>query len=100
MIGLTILHFIRTNWKVVTITGLIIILVTGAYLKGRRDVAIQQTKETVKELENIHNNVERERAKTEVVRNRIRTNRDSHPKNDKRDSCILSNDPYEVDCLK
>ena len=100
MIGLTILHFIRSNWKYFALVGVIFAIASASYLKGRRDVALQQTKETIKELERVHTNVERERDKTEVVRDRIRTNREAHPKNDKRDSCLLSNDPFKVNCLE
>lgn len=94
------LAFIRNQWKAFAIAGLVLLLVSGIYLKGRRDCANQMEREVARELERRTNEVQRERDRTDRIGDNIRHDREIRPDDDDRDSCLLSNDPYKVNCLK
>ena len=95
-----ILAFLSKYWKPLAIAGVILILVGGAYVKGRRDVARKMEREVAKELQRRIEDVQRERDRTDGIRDSIRNDRELHPLDDERDTCLLSNDPYTVNCLK
>lgn len=95
-----IFTFLKSYWKSIAIGSIILLVVGGAYVKGRKDCAKQMDKEVIQELERRNDSVERERGKVEQVREKIRANRELTPVDDKRDSCILSGDPFKERCVK
>lgn len=95
-----ILSFLKGYWKQIAIVVLAFAVVGGAYVKGRRDCARSMEREVAKELEKRVGEVQKERDRTDRIRDSIRSDRESRPVDDDRDSCLLSNDPYQVDCLR
>lgn len=95
-----IIAFLGRYWKAIAIVMAIITLAGGSYVKGRRDEAKKMERAVAKELERRIGELQRERDRTDGIRDSIRNDRELHPVNDDRDSCLLSNDPYQVDCLR
>lgn len=95
-----ILALFSRYWKQLAIAGIVISLLTGVYLKGRRDCASQMEREVATELQKRTEAVQRERTKTDKIRDNVKIDREAHPIDDERDTCLLSNNPYRVDCLK
>lgn len=95
-----ILAFVRKQWKAFAIAGVILSVGASIYLKGRRDCANQMEREVARELERRTNAVQQERERTDRITDSIRHDREVQPEDDERDSCLLSNDPYKVNCLK
>jgi len=95
-----ILAFLGRYWKPLVIISLLLVIVGGSYVKGRRDEAKKMERAVARELEKRIGDVQRERDRTDKIRDNIRNDRDTNPLNDSRDSCLLSNDPYKVNCLK
>ena len=97
LIGLNVL---KNYWKQLAIVALFTMLLGVAYCKGRKDCATQMEKAVVKDLERTFKSVEEERGRTNDIRETIRSDRERNPLDDKRDSCILSNDPFQTRCIK
>lgn len=95
-----ILPILRRYWKHFAVTGIVLALVLGIYAKGRRDCSLQMERRVAEELERRQDAVQRERDSTERVRDRIRSDRESRPIDDQRDSCLLSGDPFRTKCVK
>lgn len=95
-----ILAFLGRYWKPLVIISIILVVAGGSYVKGRRDYARKMEQEVSKELERRIGELQRERDRTDKIRDNIRNDRETTPINDNRDSCLLSNDPYKVNCLK
>lgn len=95
-----ILAFLGRYWKAIAIATTIVALVGGSYVKGRRDASRKMEKEVSKELQRRIEDVQRERNRTDEIRDSIRSDRELYPIDDERDSCILSNDPYTTNCIK
>lgn len=95
-----ILAFLGRYWKAIAIVMAIIALAGGSYVKGRRDEARKMERAVARELEKRIGDVQRERDRTDQIRDNIRNDRETNPVNDARDSCLLSNDPYKINCLK
>lgn len=95
-----ILAFLGRYWKPLVIISIFLVITGGAYVKGRRDEAKKMERAVARELEKRIGDVQRERDRTDKIRDNIRNDRDVTPINDSRDTCLLSNDPYRVNCLK
>lgn len=70
-----------------------------AYLKGYNDANRKFVAKEHKQLQKQIRNYEEVRIKTEEVQSDIQESIQLTPKNDKRDSCLLSNNPFSKDCL-
>lgn len=95
-----ILAFFGRYWKAIAAVVAIVALAGGSYVKGRRDVSRKMEREVARELQKRIEDVQRERDRTDGIRDSIRNDRESRPIDDDRDSCLLSNDPYTVNCVK
>lgn len=87
-------------WKQFAIGAIAALVLLFVYHKGRTDYALKIEKQVREELEKRHENVDRERNRTDKIRDNIRQDREAFPENDERDSCLLSNDPFSVNCIK
>jgi len=89
--------FLKTFWKPLAIITLVLTVGTCSYIKGRSDYASKVEKKIRIETEKRREAVEafREKAERWYETNEtiIKT------PDDKRDSCILSGDPYKTRCL-
>lgn len=92
--------FFMKYWKQFTVGAMIALVLFFTYYKGRKDYALKIEKQTREELEKRHDSVDRERNRTDKIRDSIRRDREAFPEDDERDSCLLSNDPYSVNCIK
>jgi len=89
--------------KIALVVGAIV-LILGAYgkgyYKGKHNCEAAVAQAVAEELVKRDAAVEAERAKIKKLQDQIRRSRQTDPINDKRDSCILSGNPYKDDCLK
>ena len=90
-----ILAFLGRYWKPLVIISILLVIAGGSYVKGRRDEAKKMERAVARELEKRIGDVQRERDRTDKIRDNIRNDRDATPINDDRDTCLLSNDPYK-----
>lgn len=97
------LPIISKYWKPLALLVLSLGLITGAYYKGYqkgKNKVIQTVEHTVYvEVEKRHEAAEQERTRVEQIGERIAKDRRESPINDKRDSCLLSEDPFTERCL-
>lgn len=85
--------------KYIGIVLLVSILVFSVYRKGYKDHELKIEREINQKIQEDQEKVERERDRTNHLRDSIRKDREKNPSNDSRDSCILSNDPYHHRCI-
>ena len=86
-------------WKPLAGLALAFVLIGGIYWKGRVDCARKINEATQKETVRRYENEKRTREEDNTRRHRVDQDRAANPANDLRDSCLLSNNPFEVDCL-
>lgn len=94
------LLFLKSYWKPILGITLALSLVLGSYAKGRKDCALEHSQNTLREIETRTIEAAKESHRTDRISDSIRTDRIKQPINDTRDSCILSNDPFKVLCVK
>ena len=99
MFNLAIGVFLSRYWRVLVGAGLVILVIGGSYWKGRIDVLRKVEIKQHEEIQRRYKTFERTRERTEKKKEEIREDRKSTPSDDKRDSCLLSNDPYSTDCV-
>ncbi len=90
--------FLKAHWKGLTIAGISIMLLLGSYWKGQRDCAIRHELATQKELQKRFEEESKERDRLILEKERLERLRKEQSKSDKLDTCILSNDPFEIKC--
>ena len=96
--ALTLGNVISKLWK-----PLLIVAVIGAvgffmYMKGRHDVAEQQAREVLEEVQDRYEEANKFRYKADKKERRYEKKFEAKPEDDARDSCILSGDPFNTDC--
>jgi len=99
--------WIKKNWlKVVLPIGLVIVLFfahyhykTKYYNQGYNKCKTQVQEEAFKEVEKREKEYVEIKEKNDSIKKKVFDNIKKNPINDKRDSCILSNRPFKVDCL-
>jgi len=96
---ITVLGVLKKLWKPLLLITLAVSLFGVGYFKGKRNCANIVERKVFVEVEKRREEVQKEQVKTKKRQDEIRKSRDKNPANDKRDSCLLSNDPYGVDCL-
>jgi len=99
-----LLSALKVHWlKVVVVAGFLL-LVFGSYVKGyykgKNEAEARMAQQYIEWQIERDKAVEAERAKIRRLQDRIHSSRQTDPINDARDSCLLSNNPFEVDCLK
>lgn len=94
-----LIYILAKYWKPILITTVCIVLCTGAYVKGRTDTNKKWEHKINQEIANRLEKAQQERDRTDVVRRKIEEARKTRPVDDKRDSCLLSGDPYEAGCI-
>lgn len=70
-----------------------------AYFKGYNDANRKFINNEQRQLQKQIRNYEEVRISTEKVQSDIQESIQKTPTNDKRDSCLLSNNPFSKDCL-
>lgn len=95
-----LLTFLSKYWKHLTILGISAILFIAGYYKGHKACELKDIKEVQKETEKRTERAYKEEDRIRKVKQKYNEDRKVNPINDGRDSCILSNDPFDVDCLK
>ena len=88
------------NYKKVLLPLVIILVLAGTYYKGRQNALRSVERKSYRERERVQRDTEKEREKVRDIADRITEDTNNNPVNDKRDSCIFSNDPFTTDCLK
>jgi hypothetical protein len=86
-------------WKPVGIGLIGLLLFTWGYQKGKHHCEAGVEHTTLVETTNRVNDYNKTKTNLGDKISKIVEDR-SKGKNDKRDSCLLSNNPFEVDCLK
>lgn len=86
------------NWKNIIFLSLLIIGTTSGYLKGFNDCKKNYTIKLLREVQRRYEAEKEEYEKTEEVKEKIFIDRGKRS-SDKRDSCLMSNDPFAVNCL-
>lgn len=97
---LNLFGFVGKHWKPFLVGGIILAGLAFAYYKGASECAEKHEKKVRKEIQERFEELLREEERLEAIKRSLEEDRTRTPLNDKRDSCILSNDPYETDCLK
>lgn len=87
-------------WKHLAVTGLILLVVSGLYLKGRADCNRAHALATEREIARRMAEWEKSRVKIDDKITAIQKHRSSTPVDDDRDSCLLSGNPLETSCIK
>ena len=75
-------------------------IILMAYNRGKQDCANEVEIKTIKEIEYRIDESNKEKVSTQKKKTEYTKARKLKPIDDNRDSCILSNDPFEVNCLK
>ncbi len=91
--------FVLRYWKPLAGLALAFVLIGGIYWKGRVDCARKINEATQKETVKRYEDEKRTRDEDLSHRHRVEQDRAANPADDRRDSCLLSNNPFEVDCL-
>lgn len=72
----------------------------GTYQCGIRHAVQKQERSNYVEIERRINESIKEQDRIETIKNRIGNSRKINPANDKRDSCLLSNNPFTISCVE
>ena len=96
---LSLFGFLKAHWKIIGIVCGITAIVYFVYDTGRRDCERRIESITQKEVQRRFEADQKEQDRLVKIRRRINRERSIQPINDKRDSCILSNDPYTKRCI-
>ncbi len=92
--------FLLKHWKGLSLAVIGIMVCAGMYFKGRLDCSRSYEKAAAKEIARRFEEYIKERDRTDAIKDVIEKHRSTTPVDDARDSCLLSNNPYSVDCLK
>lgn len=71
-----------------------------AYKKGQLDCQVKIERTVYVEVEKRHTEEAKEVKRIDSINAKIKKSRETRPIDDDRDSCLLSNDPYETECVK
>ena len=93
------LLFLKAYWKPIAIVIGSLTMLVLAYSKGARDCRNKLDRAVAKEVIYRVEDTQETRGVIEKTQDTISENRQKNPKDDRRDSCILSNDPFSTDCL-
>lgn len=94
-----VLNILLKYWRYILPPLLGALLLWGAYHKGKTDYRDAVNRTTEHELDKRKDASERERSRDDQIEKRLRDHRVLHNVDDKRDSCVLSNDPFKKQCL-
>lgn len=94
-----VLAFLSKYWKYLTIPLVIGIIFYVGYFKGRKKCAVDSIKEVQKETEKRIERSYKEEDRINKIKKKYSDDKKINPINDLRDSCLLSNDPFDKDCL-
>lgn len=94
------LLFLKSYWKPLLAAGLALGLILGSYAKGRKDCALEASRRALEVVTERTEEAARESHRTDRISDSIRADRERKPIDDVRDSCILSSDPFKVQCVK
>lgn len=99
--------YLLTLWPYLKRYGLYVVgallvgyLFLAVYNRGKQDCINKVEIKTIKEIEYRIDESNKEKATTQKKKKEYSKARKLKPIDDGRDSCLLSNDPFEVDCLK
>lgn len=95
-----IYSIILAHWQKILWVGAVLAILFGVYAKGRYDCRTSYRKALDQEIAKRIAEYEKERNKNQEKKDQILEHRRKNPVNDKRDSCILSNNPLSVNCLE
>ena len=95
-----ILSILKRYWKPLSIVGVSIILLGFAYYKGYNQCRQTSLKKELKDYDKRITDYIEVRDKNDRISKDIDNDRIINPVNDKRDSCLLSNNPLETQCLE
>ena len=91
--------FIKSSWKVLLPCVMIIGAGTCGYIKGKAKCELKHKQQAQEELIRRQDDERQERDRIEQMKEKIRQ-KAKDGDIDALWSCILSNDPFEVDCAK
>ena len=94
-----ILFIIKNYWKQALVTTVIIAILACVYFKGRADAKAAIAHAVQKDLERQVAELGKVQEKADEVKEKVIKDRASHPIDDARDSCLLSNNPLEAKCI-
>lgn len=94
------LLLLKQYWKPLLGTTLFISAIIGIYYKGYSDAKEKIRLKEEAAIAHALADYEKARNEIEAKKNIIIDSRTQIPYNDNRDSCILSNDPFEAECTK
>lgn len=95
-----LLSFIRKYWKVFLYPLLVLGVYYYGHHQGYSEANLKIAEKTIKIIEHNQEETTKENTKNTQIETKIRKARALNPNNDKRDSCLLSKDPFITDCLK
>lgn len=94
------LLLLKSYWKPLLGASLALMVIIGSYAKGKKDCALEHYKNSLREVEARTVEATEEASRSDRISDSIRADRVKQPLNDERDSCLLSNDPFKVRCIK
>lgn len=97
---LLILAFLKKYWYVVLGPILLLSVYFYGYSRGYNKAQNKVAQEAIKELVERQKEVVKENKKNTTAEKKIKSHRIDKPIDDRRDGCLLSNDPFKTDCLK
>lgn len=94
-----LLTFLNKYRKPLIIVGIVFFLISYIYYRGYKNATLQQNNQVLKEVEQRNKETWKVIESTEKTVRKIKRHRQNKPLDDKRDSCILSNDPFKTKCI-
>ncbi len=94
-----ILLFLKSYWKWLVGPLALLLLLWKIYSMGYNKALDEQEIAAARERQNREELAQKETDKTDKIIEQIEKHRTRKPADDKRDSCLLSNDPFSVNCL-
>lgn len=90
---------LQRYWKPILGVTFALSLVLGVYLKGRSDAKAAYLKASLKATTAAMERYTSTVLHNQAIKDKIADDRAKTPTNDKRDSCLLSNDPFTTPCV-
>jgi hypothetical protein len=97
--ALAIGSFLKRFWLPLTISGSLLVVGVGAYIKGRSDMAIKQERAVRIEVQKRYKSASKFKRKADEKERELYKDSILNPDDDERDSCILSNNPFRAKCI-
>ena len=94
-----LLAILKKTWPYLLVGTLIISGLWYVYYRGSRRALEKVDRAVIIEIERRANEAAKARARTSKKIKEVEKARKTTPQDDERDSCLLSNNPFEVDCL-